>query len=361
MQRNYGLDLCRTVAMAMIVLLHVLGQGGLLNAFNPAGGGGYWTVYGMETVAICSVDLFAMLSGYLSENDQRFATYRIVELISIVFFYIIPLFFLFLVLFPETVTGMKNILCALFPPFAGRYWYITCYIPLAMIRPYINKGLHSLSISQHRNLCVICFVLFMCIPNIIHTDLFRFEYGYSFVWLMTCYIVGAYIRRGNISIKRVFSILTFFVCTGTILLCRFVMNLVFPRGANYMMTYTSPFEFLMAVSLLLICCKIRFQKERVEKIWKVLSSAAFDVYILHSYILIFDYWLKDRFLWIAQLSLIWVPFCIIACVLAIYAAGVLSYFLRQWIYKVLHLQKFLHGFSNWLDRYVYYNEKRCSS
>lgn len=266
-KRNFGLDVCRAVAMAMIVMLHVLGQGGLLDAVIPAGRG-YWIVWGMETLAFCSVDMFAILSGYLCEGDERFSVYRVMELISIVMFYVIPLFLLFLVLAPETVSSMKVILRALCPPLSRAYWYITCYVPLALLRPYINKSLRSLSLVQHRNLCVICFVLFMCIPNLMHTDIFRFEYGYSFVWLMVCYVFGAYMKRANVSVKKSCALLLFLTNTVMILLCRLVMSVIFPSGVDYMLTYTSPFVFSMAFFFCSCALKYIFAEDGLKKYGK---------------------------------------------------------------------------------------------
>ena len=34
-ERNYGIDLLRIVSMMMVVLLHVLGQGGILDGSDP--------------------------------------------------------------------------------------------------------------------------------------------------------------------------------------------------------------------------------------------------------------------------------------------------------------------------------------
>ena len=52
-RRNYGIDLLRLVAMFMVVILHVLGQGGVLSATT---GDKHHIAWFLETAAYCAVD-----------------------------------------------------------------------------------------------------------------------------------------------------------------------------------------------------------------------------------------------------------------------------------------------------------------
>lgn len=69
-ERNYGLDIARCVAMCGITILHNLGNGGVLNVPAP-GSTKYWGIWWVEIIAFCSVDLFAILSGYLGINSRK--------------------------------------------------------------------------------------------------------------------------------------------------------------------------------------------------------------------------------------------------------------------------------------------------
>ena len=57
--RNYGIDLLRLVAMFMVVVLHVLGHGGILNA---ATGINYSISMLLRICAYCAVDCYAIIS-----------------------------------------------------------------------------------------------------------------------------------------------------------------------------------------------------------------------------------------------------------------------------------------------------------
>lgn len=176
-QRNVGLDLARVIAMAGIVTLHVIGQGGVLKSLNSVRG--YWIVLLCEIIAFCSVNVFGLMSGYLGIMKVRGSCYRIVELIVIVLMYSSLISIVYLAFFNYQFESMKDIVTSFIPVVAGKYWYITCYIPIALLQPYINKMLLSLSEKQHQCLCMILFILFSLIPSVTHIDFFKQSMGYS--------------------------------------------------------------------------------------------------------------------------------------------------------------------------------------
>ena len=70
--------------MCGIITLHILGHGGVLDScdFNSAG---YWSSWWIEICAYCSVDLFALLSGWLGIYKKKHSVFRAAELLAVVF------------------------------------------------------------------------------------------------------------------------------------------------------------------------------------------------------------------------------------------------------------------------------------
>ena len=98
-ERNYGIDLLRIVSMIMVVLLHVLGAGGLLEATFGINNKIVWL---LEVFAFCAVNCYALISGYVGVNS-KFKLSNILILWLQVFIYnfiimhIIHLFLLFFI------------------------------------------------------------------------------------------------------------------------------------------------------------------------------------------------------------------------------------------------------------------------
>ena len=68
--RNHGVDLLRLLAMFYVLVLHVLGQGGVLEA-AAEGTALHRFAWFLETWAYCAVDVFALISGYVSYTERE--------------------------------------------------------------------------------------------------------------------------------------------------------------------------------------------------------------------------------------------------------------------------------------------------
>lgn len=124
MKRNFGLDYCRIGAMAGIIGLHILSRGG---GMRYAEGINYYVLLFIRICMLCSVDVFAMLSGYLNGEKRSYHVYRIAELMVSLFFYSIVITAFFYILHKESFDGIKSVIISIAPMLGGRYWYITCY------------------------------------------------------------------------------------------------------------------------------------------------------------------------------------------------------------------------------------------
>ncbi len=67
--RNYGVDLLRVIAAMMIVMLHVLSQGGILSALGnlTLRGEVLWFI---QMGCFCFVNVFALISGYVGVGSK---------------------------------------------------------------------------------------------------------------------------------------------------------------------------------------------------------------------------------------------------------------------------------------------------
>lgn len=336
--REYGLDLARIVSMVGIIILHILGSGGLLANNNP-GIGKYWVYWYIEIFSFSSVDLFALLTGWLDARQgnivRKPSTFRLIELLLIVFFYSFLITIIFLIFFPNKVQGIKEIVMGLFPMLFGRYWYITCYIPIALIKPYLSKSLNELSIRLHKKICLLLIIIFSIIPTLSMIDLFAIKWGYSTMWLFICYIIGSYLNRIQNSIK--FSskrlLMIFFGISVLLLLLKIVAWNFGSENVGRFIEYTSPFILLNACIALLFFSKIKIRLG--SKCLCLLSSVAFDVYIIHCHIFIYDFILNSNFLWINNFSFYLIPVIIIGLAIICYIALSCIGIIRNYIFNTM--------------------------
>lgn len=353
-KRNYGLDVARICAMCGIITLHILGQGGEL-AFCDFNSSGYWISWWVEICAYCSVDLFALLSGWLGIYKKKCSIFRAAELLAVVLFYSMLITVIAGFSVPDLFAGPKDILKSVMPILAGRYWYITCYIPLAVLQPFLNKMLLGLNVRQHSAMCIVSIVLFALIPTLMRVDFFALKDGYSFAWLTICYMIGAYLRRMELEKHGLYCryrALGMFIGGSFLLL---IGNLCLTQrlgyDIHYFISYTSPITLLMAAGTMLYLKDINVKWGR--KTVRTLSSAAFDIYIIHCHLLIFDVILKDRFIWIAQMPAPAIPVITVVCAGALYLLMAFPGLLRGFLFEKLMVNRIIRAIAEKVDKKIY--------
>lgn len=354
--RDYGLDIVRIISMLGIVILHINGAGGVLSSSgNQQMTVSYWTAFWVEIMAYTSVDIFGLMSGYLGIYKKKTSCVRILELICIVFFYCVCITVIFKIAFPEMVVGIKGLLKGVFPQIAGRYWYITCYIPIGIFQPYINKAILSLSEKEHLRLSVLIITVFGLLQSFVIVDLFAFNRGYSFVWLLCLYIVGSYIKRVDMfkSTKKLKqkSIVILLAGSFVLLVGNVFIVFVLHKNISYFVSYISPVILLMSICIIFI-----FRNMEIiicNNIIATLSMVTFDVYLLHCHILIYDNFITDHFRWISDMNFAVMPFVIVACSIGIFAVASIIGIVRSYIFKITKLNDLIKKVSAKLDKLLY--------
>ena len=347
--------------MIGIVLLHVIGVGGVQTTINNQYTINYWAAEWAFICACCSVDIFAMMSGYFGINKKKETIFRAIELIVIVLFYSVVITLCFLIFAPSRITGIVDIIKGIFPPLVGRYWYITCFIPVLIFQPFINKMLLSLTNKQHFVMVVIEILVFSCVPSVVPVDFFSFGNGYSFVWLLSLYSIGAYLGRdtGNAyayyNYFQKYGIVLFFIISFLLLFGNVFASKILGFNPRYMEAYTSPLVLFMGLSVLLLLSNIKqnISQKISGKVIEVLSSTAFDVYIIHGHVLIYDLVLAGAFTWIKELAWYYIPVACFVCAIAIFLLCSILGFIRIQLFRIVQIKNLIIKISTRIDRLLY--------
>lgn len=217
-KRNTGINLFKLFSMFMIALLHVLGMGGITGA--AAGTSSYYPVYLMQNAAFCAVNCYALISGYLMLG-KKIKPSRITELWFEIFFYSVGLSAIMISIYREFFSA-QNIVYALTPIISKQYWYMTAYFLMYLFIPMMNKFAEAADKKSFT--AVIAVILLLTTGSfIIGKDGFKFSEGYSPIWLMVMYLVGAYMKKFGVGTKmKWYSALLFYIISVG---CNFALNI----------------------------------------------------------------------------------------------------------------------------------------
>ncbi len=303
--RNYGIDLLRIISMFMVCVLHVLGAGGVLSATEP-----FRTQYNvswfLEALSFCAVNCYAIISGYVGVYAKHKYS-GIVNLWLQVFFYSLLITVLFYNWQPGLVSEEVQ-LKAVFPVSMGQYWYFTAYFLLYFFAPILNAGISVLPKEKLRGLLAVLFVSLTVLPLLFKKDIFSTMQGYSALWLLYLYCIGAYIKVHGIEtkVKTGWCLLAFVLCTLLSWAAKLgidykLMQIPYNPDWEYLiLTYPAPFVAGAAIALFLIFAKlnVRFGKGLI----RFFAPLSFSVFLIHTHPLIFGNYLWNSCAFLAQLS-----------------------------------------------------------
>ena len=347
-KRNYNIDLFRIIATFLVIVLHVLGQGGILNSTSP-NEANYWIGWFLEAGSFCAVNCFALITGYVMVNKTIKAK-NIIVLWFQVLFYSVLLTGLFFVFRPES-RGLKNLILAVIPIFGKQWWYMSSYFALFFFIPFLNKAITHSSQQTYKKFLLLILAGICCIGCILPIDAFGFRSGYSTAWLIALYLFGAYIRKYDLgktatTFQCLFGffamiVLTFISKLVIYLLTRRVLGQA--KYDNTFISYTSITIVLAAVFLFLFCLKIKIGNI-ASKLIRFVSPATLGVYLIHVHPLVFNILIKDAFVSFATKSPLEMIGLVTVASVVIFAACVIIELLRIELFKLIKVGKL----SDWI-------------
>ncbi len=345
-KRNYGVDLLRIVSMFLIAMLHTLAQGGAMVRII-GDEGTYYALWFLETCAYCSVDCYGLISGYVGVNS-RFRPARFLELWFLVFFYQVLITGGFVLFAPHLVTS-KNLYQTLFPVSWGTYWYFSAYAGLFVVMPFLNRMVNAMKDRELKGMALVLFVVFSAgtaLPKVNGSDFLSLGGGYSFVWLVILYLLGAAIRRcswkrhKNWQYLAAYFGLAAFSWAFKILMENYTRDVYGEARWGRMFTsFTAPTILLCAVCLFRLFEGLKISNRTVKKLIVIASPLAFSVYIIHVQPLIWQYVMKGAFSEYCYYS---PPLAMLAVILTAFGICLLCGgidFFRFQLFRLLHVRQ----------------------
>lgn len=351
-KRNMNADLARILAAILVIVLHVLGQGGVLRNAS-ADTVTYWAAWFLEIGAFCAVDLFALISGYIMVNK----TVKLKGIFSLwfqVLFYSVLISSLFFVFVPETLTA-KNILVAVFPVLGKQWWYVSAYFGLVMFIPVLNAAANNLSRQSFQGVLLALLLVLGVANRVIPTDAFVLSEGNSAIWLIVMYLLGAYLQKysAHEHITAGKSLLGFAAVTVLTFLSKLVIHFGTKRllgEAKYdtlFISYTSVTVVLAAVFALLFCMKLKLGTV-AQKLIGFFAPAALGIYLIHVHPLVFHYLFDQAFASFAYMSFAAMTVCVLLATAALFLVCAAIERLRIRLFQLLGI----HRLCDCLDRKV---------
>ncbi|MCL2052208.1 MAG: acyltransferase family protein [Lachnospiraceae bacterium] len=345
-KRLTNFELLRILAMLMVVTLHYFYYSGMRLTLTDSVGQQHIFALAIESFSIVAVNVFVMISGYFMVKS-RFKFRRFFRLVFQILFYtlLIPLVLSIfgLPVIAET-EGVYGIIQYLLPISTMHYWFITAYLLLYLISPFLNAAFEKIEKVALQKIIVILLVLFCGFKSFIPFSLNLDSYGYDFGWFILLYLTGAYIRiygfaalspkgRG-LSLYLVSVVLIFTLKIGSYFL--YAKTGLFKYFFDVPFHYNFILVYCAAIGLFYAFIGIEIKEGRVSKLIRGIAPLCLGVYLLHMNIDLRDNWYpwtKILFGRLLEMGFIGLVLNMLVTVLVVFSAGILVDFIRSLIFS----------------------------
>ena len=352
-KRDNGLDLLRIISMLMVVSLHFWSHGGLVGGTLTTGSANWFAGNLLHPFVLVAVNCFVLLSGYF-QCTSKFKLKRVVSTWLQVAFYSVTLYVaaaLYLGNFSLSET-VKHLL----PAITEQYWFITAYLLMYIMSPFLNCMIDAMDKRMHRLFCCVLLGIFCVAANLAYIyDFTGVDGGYTFLWFCILYVVAAYIRK-HVPVEkkhRKWGLLVYGVCALGVGVARFVAHyattwlLGVPMLTSFFYSYNSMLVVPAAIGLFMAMRTVNVSG-KAAKIVSFFAPLAFGVYLIH------DHPSIRPMLWsiLKPYTFASSPWMIpywIACVLGIFIVCCLVEWVRQKIFQLLHITQLSDHFSDKLQ------------
>ena len=357
-QRNPNIELLRIVSMLMILVLHYLNQGGSLWDVTK-GSSNYYLIWIIEAICYVSVNCYMLISGYFLWKT-KFKLNKLVSFWLTGAFYSIILFALCIAtnLSEFSVQGLCK---AVFHVSGRANWYVTVYFALYCLLPLLNYAIQSMSKKELRMVIGATLILFSLIPTVLFFwDAFGVSDGYSLLWYINMYLIGAYLNRfccdkiksmkTSILILGMFSILLLPSLKFSVELLSAIIPSI-SGCSNILYKYNSIPVVIASLSMFCLFSRITICQDKITRLINSVAKTTFAIFIIHTH-----FSLRDS-LWVllgskSVMNSPWIWLHLIVCIIIVFVFCSFIEFGRMYLFNCLKIEGAITKISDKLQKII---------
>lgn len=327
-ERQSNIELLRILTMMGVIVLHynnpIIGKGLVYSQ-----GINYWFLSFMESLCICAVDIFILISGYFMYKSSTRKLIKPLSLIIQVMVFSVGQYLISVLLGNSAFSGR-----VLFKSLVPNNYFMILYITLYFLHPYINSLFINQTKRKKREMLIVLICLFSIWPTLVDVfseiagfqwnglssiGLYGSQWGYSIVNFVLLYIIGAYIRyreddeNNPSTTKLVFYII---LCTVILTLWSGINDITGFFSEKSAWEYCNPIMILQSILIFQLFKKMNL---KYNAIVNRLAKACFTVFLLQNFFLgkvnIQNYVTKHFFIMLIHMIIVVVTIYIICWII----------------------------------------------
>ena len=348
MKREPNFEVMRTIAMFFIVVYHCLthgvGDGYAFSVSNPITLSNLMFSEFLLVFSSIAVNLYVMVSGYFLV-DQNFKMSRMVRTWAYACFYSIAITLLFMSLQIEPFS-IVTLAKSFFPISTDAYWFVTQYIGLLILSPFLALLVKQLSYKQY--LWLLTGGAFLClalIPDFPLAKRFHVAHGnsvWSFAYLfLVAGFIKHYLKRIPMTWLGTTALLIILLTMGCEIFFGYQNDSIHLFWLNY-----NGIPFALSVIVFIFIRQMQMAESGIWRILVRLAPYTFGVYLIHDHMM-----MRGR-LWdtvsLTSLCDQWTyPFIVVSLCCLIFLVAVFIESIRKKLFTFLKIDNHISKVDRW--------------
>lgn len=348
MKREHQFEVMRTVAMFFIVIYHCLTHG-----VGGEYGFSFHNTVSMSNILVSdfllvfssiSVNLYVMVSGYFLV-DLDFKMSRIVRTWVQACFYscIITIIMMSLGLVPYSIVAIGK---SFFPLSTDAYWFVTQFIGLMILSPFLAMLVRQMSYKQFVALLIGgAFICLAIIPDFPLGKRFHVAHGNS-VWSFAyLFMIAGFIRHHLQKISKRKLLIAIFLVTIFTIICELLLGYHDGSISLYWFNYNG-LPFILSVLVFVLVRQINVPEMGLWNVLVKLAPYSFGVYLIHDQLTV-RYWLWSNVSVISYCDQWIYTFIVLGLCMLIFLSCALIDSLRKKLFALLGIDKLIAKTDRW--------------
>jgi len=273
MKRNPEIELLRIIAMFMVLMLHSLGHGGVLDSYDR-GTLGYCLFWSFEAFCFVAVNCFVLITGYFGAKSK----FRISRLLTFWFEVLTFSLICTAIVFNWNKGSLESVdwKTGLLPITSKSYWFASVYLLLLLFKPLLNEILEKMNKTSLIATILTVLVVYSIIPSFMSWSMELVGSGMDLVWFSIMYLIGGFIGKYGARNGKARWLAYYALFTGITFLMRFLdlKDLYFYNSATVLCASICLFMFIINLS------KLGSESNRLLNFISVVGKYVFGAYLI---------------------------------------------------------------------------------
>lgn len=335
--RRVEFELLRILAMAGVVMNHVINYGldiygdFRVDTSSPAGAIAWSLLEILKLMALPSVNCYILITGYFMIDRTELRLKGIWKVWSTTWFYAVGIYLLCVFLDIVSFDG-KELLRHATPLLSNDYWFVTSYLALLLLAPFISWALQHISKRQYQVALAVGGVI--CFQPLLGWLLMDKQQILLFIYL---FMIGGYIRKyADRALSMRQAMLAFVVTIAVMFAYTLYKNE--RTGCSLFVVHAMSYYGLvlpLSVAIFYIAKAWRIENGKIRKVILFLAPLSFAVYIIHTQSIVHNWlWAESADL-LSRSNECVLPLLCIAITVGVFVVCVLVDYVRVSLYRLI--------------------------